>query len=260
MYTRSLGNFLWQSFGLVVIIGLAFLLLSTFHLTAGHFIDWAIGAVSCWWLFVIVTVPWDVYFEARSVIDEADRSKAINIAIDTTQLTYAQRVARRALLIALGLHLASSATLFLLSYFHITPIGYIASAAALLLTGLRPAVRAYEYLWQRLQLIKHQFHYPREDVVELRARVQTLEAKCQYLENQLNLNEPSSYAAGVVRNAEELRQRLNNLTQAQQQNELSNQQQHEALRRDGQNAIAQISADTQFLDHVREIIRMIKSA
>ncbi|MFN8656658.1 MAG: hypothetical protein U0105_09985 [Candidatus Obscuribacterales bacterium] len=38
------------------------------------------------------------------------------------------------------------------------------------------------------------------------------------------------------------------------------QKEHERLLREGQNAIAKLSADSQFLDHVREIVRLIKSA
>jgi hypothetical protein len=46
----------------------------------------------------------------------------------------------------------------------------------------------------------------------------------------------------------------------QQKLQLDNQEAHEVIRREGQKAIAQIAADSQFLDHVREIVRLIKSA
>jgi hypothetical protein len=39
-----------------------------------------------------------------------------------------------------------------------------------------------------------------------------------------------------------------------------NRAEHETLRREGQSAISKLSSDSQFLDHVREIVRMIKSA
>src|SRR5208283_4241354 len=123
------------------------------------------------------TIPWDVYFEAKAVVDDADQSRAIGIAVNETQQEYVQKVRRRALLVSIALHLLSAAALFALSLFHVTPVGYIGSAAALLLTALRPSVRAYNYLWERLRSIKLQVKYPREDVVELRQRTRALEGQ-----------------------------------------------------------------------------------
>ncbi|CDN12950.1 hypothetical protein RintRC_3814 [Richelia intracellularis] len=40
----------------------------------------------------------------------------------------------------------------------------------------------------------------------------------------------------------------------------TNQKQHEGLSRESREAIAQLSIDGQFLDHVREIIRFLKTA
>ena len=46
-------------------------------------------------------------------------------------------------------------------------MGYVSSGAALLLTGLRPALRAYQYIATRLSMIRQQIKYPREDVCEV---------------------------------------------------------------------------------------------
>jgi len=130
----------------------------------------------------------------------------------------------------------------------------------LLLTVLRPSVRAYEYLWEKLRAIKHRVKYPREDVVELRNRTATLEGQVKQLTHELDLSVPNSFAAHQNRSLEELKHKqaalLTNLNKLVEDND----REHQKILREGQMAIAKISSDSQFLDHVREIVRLIKSA
>lgn len=260
MYTRSLGQFLSFSFGFAALTLMVFAALNAMHIPSGQFVDWIIGALTCWWLLLIVTVPWNIYFDAKGVVYEAAASRKANIKIDEIQVDYARKLARRALILALALHLLSAAGLFCLSFFHISPTGYIGSIAALLLTVLRPAVRAYEYMQEQLRSIRHQISYPREDVVLLQSDVSELKSSVAALQTDLNQTEPTSFAARQQRELQELRQRIEKLTNAQQKLEYENSSQHEKISRESQNAIAKISADTQFLDHVREIVKLIKTA
>lgn len=260
MYSRGLGAFIGYTFGLVMVTVIVFAALRWLNIPSGHFIDWIIGALTFWWLVIIVTVPWNIYFEAKAVESEASHSQSIGISVDRDQMKYVSTVASRALQIAVALHVVSAAGLFALSACGVTPIGYVGCAAALLLTGLRPAVRGYEYLWERLVAIKHRVHYPREDVVELRDRTAALESRVSALEHQLDTTIPDSFAAKGVRSLEEVRQRMGSISAAHNKLEADNQKEHERLSREGQSAIAKLSADSQFLDHVREIVRLIKSA
>jgi hypothetical protein len=54
--------------GIVVVVLTAFGLLQWLHIPAGNFLDWVIGGASFWWLLVIVTVPWNVHFQAKEVL------------------------------------------------------------------------------------------------------------------------------------------------------------------------------------------------
>lgn len=260
MYSKSLGAFVWYSIGFVTLTTVIFTALHSLQVPSGQFIDWVIGAVTAWWLLIIVTVPWNVHFEAKSVIYEAERSAATGIKVDQAQLKYVQKVARRALILAIALHLFSAAGLFLLSALHITPVGYVGCVAALLLTAVRPAVRAYEYLCARLTFIKEQAKYPREDVVELRGRVKSLEDSLILLQSEFDPNCTSGYVFKQRHITDEMREKLNLVLTEQQRTEFKNREDHERIMQEGQNAIARISADTQFLDHVREIVRLIKTA
>ncbi|MBN3878512.1 MULTISPECIES: hypothetical protein [unclassified Nostoc] len=246
--------------GIVVVVLAAFGLLQWLHIPAGNFLDWVIGGASFWWLLVIVTVPWNVHFQAKEVLAEAAQSTEKGIPVDEKQVKYVTALAKRSLWVAIALHLFSAIGLYTLAATGISTVGYISSGAALLLTILRPAIRAYEYLYARLAMIRQEWKYPREDIFELRDRFSILEQKIQSLEDQLNPEQPYSLPATQQRFAEETRRDLARIAANLEELRATNQTEHERLGREARNAIAQLSTDGQFLDHVREIIRFFKTA
>ncbi|QHG14726.1 hypothetical protein [Nostoc sp. ATCC 53789] len=246
--------------GIVVVVLAAFGLLQWLHIPAGNFLDWVIGGASFWWLLVIVTVPWNVHFQAKEVLAEAAQSTEKGIPVDEKQVKYVTLLAKRSLWVAIALHLFSAVGLYTLATTGISTVGYISSGAALLLTILRPAIRAYEYLYARLAMIRQEWKYPREDIFELRDRFSILEQKIQSLEDQLNPEQPYSLPATQQRFAEETRRDLARIAANFEELRATNQTEHERLAREARTAIAQLSTDGQFLDHVREIIRFFKTA
>jgi hypothetical protein len=246
--------------GIVVVVLAAFGLLQWLHIPAGSFLDWVIGGASFWWLLVIVTVPWNVHFQAKEVLAEAAQSIEKRIPVDEKQLKYVRLLAKRSLWVALALHLFSAIGLYTLAATGISTVGYISSGATLLLTILRPAIRAYEYLYARLAMIRQEWQYPREDIMELRDRFSVLEQKVQRLEEQLDAEKPYSIPATQQRFSEETRRDLARIAANLEDLRATNQTEHERLSREARNAIAQLSTDGQFLDHVREIIRFFKTA
>ncbi|MEH1917561.1 hypothetical protein [Nostoc sp.] len=246
--------------GIVIVVLAAFGLLQWLHIPAGNFLDWVIGGASFWWLLVIVTVPWNVHFQAKEVLAEAAQSTEKGIPVDEKQVKYVTLLAKRSLWVAIALHLFSAVGLYTLAVTGISTVGYISSGAALLLTILRPAIRAYEYLYARLAMIRQEWKYPREDIFELRDRFSILEQKIQSLEDQLNPEQPYSFSATQQRFAEETRRDLARIAANLEELRATNQTEHERLGREARNAIAQLSTDGQFLDHVREIIRFFKTA
>ncbi|HYX16997.1 MAG TPA: hypothetical protein VE944_22125 [Nostoc sp.] len=246
--------------GIVIVVLTAFGLLQWLHIPAGNFLDWVIGGASFWWLLVIVTVPWNVHFQAKEVLAEAAQSKEKKIPVDEKQVNYVTVLAKRSLWVAIALHLFSAVGLYALATTGISTVGYISSGAALLLTILRPAIRAYEYLYARLAMIRQEWKYPREDIVELRDRFSILEQKIQSFEEQLNPEQSYSLPATQQRFAEETRKDLARIAANLEELRATNQTEHERLAREARTAIAQLSTDGQFLDHVREIIRFFKTA
>lgn len=252
--------FIGSSFGVTLLVLLGFSVLQWFHIPTGNFLDWVIGGASFWWLLVIVTVPWNVHFQAKEVLAEGAQSTEKGIPVDEKQLEYVKVLRGRSLIIALALHLFSAISLYLLAATGISAVGYISSGAALLLTGLRPAVSAYEYLYARLVMIRQEWKYPREDVVELRFRFNTLEETVKRLEEQLNPEQPYSLAANQQTYLEETRKELARIAASVEELRATNQIEHERVAREARGAIAQLSTDGLFLDHVREIIRFFKTA
>ncbi|MBD2594815.1 hypothetical protein H6G74_10800 [Nostoc spongiaeforme FACHB-130] len=252
--------FISSILGIFTILLLAFGVLQWFHIPAGNFLDWIIGGASFWWLLVIVTVPWNVHFQAKEVLAEAAQSSEKGIPVDGKQVKYVQLLAKRSLWLAIALHIFSAIGLYILAATGISAVGYISSGAALLLTILRPAIRAYEYLYARLTMISQEWKYPREDIYELRNRFSELEQKVQYIQEQLNPEESYSLPATQQRFADETRKELSRILANLEELRATNQTEHERLAREARNAIAQLSTDGQFLDHVREIIRFFKTA
>ncbi|WP_413199396.1 hypothetical protein [Nostoc piscinale] len=252
--------FISSILGIFTTLLLAFGVLQWFHIPAGNFLDWIIGGASFWWLLVIVTVPWNVHFQAKEVLAEAAQSSEKGIPVDGKQVKYVQLLAKRSLWLAIALHIFSAIGLYILAATGISAVGYISSGAALLLTILRPAIRAYEYLYARLTMISQEWKYPREDIYELRNRFSELEQKVQYIQEQLNPEESYSLPATQQRFADETRKELSRILANLEELRATNQTEHERLAREARNAIAQLSTDGQFLDHVREIIRFFKTA
>ncbi len=254
------GSFVGGALGLSLGVVLVFGLLRWLGMPSGQLLDWMIGLASFWWLLVVVTIPWNIHFGARQVLVDAAASRARGIAVDESQLAYARRWARLSLLGALALHLASAGGLYGLAVAGVSPIGYLGSAAALLLTGLRPAIAGYAYVSARLRAIGEAVRYPREDVLTLRSDLQSALGRLAAVEHDLAPAEPGSLAARHAAALAELQQSHDRLRLAQDELRALNAAEHARLAREAEQAVARISADGQVLDHVRELVRFFKSA
>ncbi|MCP4610067.1 MAG: hypothetical protein GY845_15270 [Planctomycetes bacterium] len=260
MSFRAFSRFVFSAILFTVLVMLTFVVLQWLRLPVGRFIDWLIVIVSFWWLLVIVTFPWNIHFQARKVLVEAAKSVENNIPVKQKEILYVKRWVKLSLIIAIALHLLSAIGLYALAFAGISAVGYIGSGVALLLTALRPVIRAYQYLASRLAAIQRELHYPRQDVVKLRQDVKQIAKQVESLETQLDTKNKHSWAAQQQANLAGLNQELERVRIALNELHTANQTEHNRLSREAEHAIAQITADGQFLDHVREIIRFVKTA
>ncbi|WP_051295895.1 hypothetical protein [Eisenibacter elegans] len=249
-------NVLSITAGVLLLALLTFSVLQWLQMPVGTFIDWLIGIVAFVWLMTLITVPWNIYFEAREVLSlQKNPTKPIPSHIS---MSYVSRVAVFSLLSAIVLHILTAAGLYWLAYQNISAVGYYASVVAAILTFLRPSMSAYEYLSAQLAAIRQEVDYPKEDVYALKKRVLDLEILLKNLSSELDESKEDSWRKKID---QKIQQQQSALRQQQQQLESlyqNNEQAHEQLAQQTQKAVAQLTQDGQFINNIVEIIRFIK--
>jgi regulator of replication initiation timing len=237
-----------------------YLVLNYLHMTVGTFLDWAIGLAAFWWLIGITTVPWNMYFSAKEVINESEVSTNKGIGISATNIAYAHKLSKRFFTLALALHIISAIGLYLIAYFDITEVGYFAAIAAVLLTFLRPLVRFYDYVVHRLQLMRHEIKYPRDDVYELNKKLAAAEQSIEAYDTLFNFQNETSWVSQQQQHIETLKAKILQLNLELDALKLQNQKDHDRLSRNTADEIAKLSEDAKFLNQVRDLVRFVKNA
>lgn len=255
-----LSKYISFNIGIGIIVLIVGGIFQWLNISPGSLIDWTIGIASFWWLLAIVTIPWNIYFDARETLNEGKTSQAKNIEVDVSQLNYVQKVARWSIVSAIALHIVSALVLYFLAATGISNVGYVSSGLTLLLTILRPAVRGYQYLNAKLLTIKKEIKIPREDAIEIKNKLITLEEKIGNIEELLDTNKADSLISQQQIKSQQNQQQIARLKAVLSEDRAKNIVEHERLAKEAKNAIAQLTEDSQFLGHVREIIRFVKTA
>ncbi|MEO0472958.1 MAG: hypothetical protein AAF206_25295 [Bacteroidota bacterium] len=245
-------------FSLIVMVLLTLLIFGILHWTSlpmDYFMDWLIGVGLFWWLVLITTVPWNLHFKAREVLSDAQDSVEAGIGVNETDIRYAQKISRTYLWVAIALHLFSAIGLYFLAKTQIGAVGYVGSVFALLLTGLRPAVRLYDYLSYRLSAMKERIKYPREDILKLKKGVGNLikEGKAFKESTEGQLQQQEEQLEHVRASLRSIQQEFDRLTR-------ESESQHASLVKATEDKISLLSEDAQFLNQVRALLRFVKEA
>ncbi len=250
------SSVIFVTFLVLVVFGV----LQWLQIPKGSMIDWVVGIAAFWWLLGVVTLPWNMHFQAKEVLDEVRISRQKNLAVDENNVQYAEKIARTYLLVALILHLISAVVLYALAVFEISPIGYWGAVLALLLTAFRPAVRMQAYIVQRLYSIRQEVHYPREDAYELRNKFEELRVQVEGLAKDLDQADEHSFAAKQLKDTQAMRANFKDIRVKLDTFEVANKADHERLAKKSEESLAKLGEDAQFLNQVRELIRFVKSA
>ncbi len=246
-----IGKLLWLG---LVCAGL-WLLASWLQMPLAPSLDTLIGIVTLLWLFFIVTVPWNMYFQAHQLLFEAGVSEGRGLRIDPEARAYAQRWSRIALVVAIGLHALTALAFCAVALSGIGFIGWFGAAASIVLTMLRPGVRAYVHVRDRLGRLSREIEVPREDAVELRRRLADVEKQLAALTEQHR-----SLADSTAQHLQTLAQRATDSND--QHTDLAEHVRLELVRveREAKNTIAQVLGDAAVVGHVRELVRFFKQA
>lgn len=240
------------------LVAVAYGLLRWLGVDPGNYWSWVVGLLVLWWLFVVVTLPWDLHFRTRSLLADAERSIVAGMHVSERDLKYVKLWARLSLALAIGLHLVTALGLGFLQFHGISSLGYLASGAAILLMGLRPAIRGYEYLSQRLTNIGREMRYPRDDIDTLRAEVAKMQAGFDRQQELLDRQNRNSWLNSVEQRFEARTKSIEGLREELSLLRTENDATHGKLAHDLQAAVVQVAEDGRILNSVRELVKFIK--
>ncbi len=222
-------------------------------------LDWIIGLCSVIWLLFIITVPWNAYFKAREILDEAAISKRKDILVIEESLHYVKKVVKTSLTISIALHIISALVLYYIASSGISITGYYAAIVTLLFTFLRPAIRFYDYLQHKLNAIREEFRYPREDINTLLNDIAKIQQDMQFVLAQLSTEKgDDSWRNSLTRYCKKNDQSLQaiELALAEQKAQLA--QEVNKLTEAHSNLVTKMVDNAQVLESVRVIARFFK--
>jgi hypothetical protein len=196
-----------------------------------------------------------VYFQAHQVLFDGGVSVRRGIAIEPDALAYAKRWSRIALAIAVGLHIATALAFCAVALSGVGLMGWLGAAASVVLTLVRPGLRAYAHVRDRLGLYSREIQVPREDAVELRRRLGLLERQLESLSQQ-----SASQRDAYQQRMQDIEARAT--AAADQHTDLAEHVRLEMVRveREAKSTVAQVLGDAAVVGHVRELVRFFKHA
>ncbi|MFJ4467979.1 hypothetical protein ACIP2X_10960 [Streptomyces sp. NPDC089424] len=142
------------------------------------------GVLSLLWLLLLLTLPWNLYFRAHAVLAEIGVSREKGIEVSPARDAEAGRIARAMLRTAVAGHLLTAAVVLAVTWATGEFTGYWFAAFFLLSTFFRPAGAYFGQLRRRLGTLLKDVTHPRDDVVELRGRLDRAEAGTRVLEEK----------------------------------------------------------------------------
>lgn len=137
------------------------------------------------WLFLLVKVPWDLYFAARRGRIDADESLGRGIAVAAQDRADLGLLERRLLVGALAVHVVSAAGIWIIGRLSEGLVNPSFAWLFLLSAAFRPLHAVYEHLRRRLAELSGRVRFPRDDVQTLLANVQAMGGRIGSLERDL---------------------------------------------------------------------------
>lgn len=143
------------------------------------------GLAALMWTIVLVTWPWNLYFDARQVTAENAVSRDRGITVPPARDAEARRIARWMLRFAIGGHVVTAAVTAVFAYVSGELTGYYLAGFYLLSTTVRPAAAYFGHLRDRITSLRRESTHPRDDVVTLDATVTTLTMTLETVQRDL---------------------------------------------------------------------------
>ncbi|WP_067827900.1 hypothetical protein [Nocardia inohanensis] len=134
----------------------------------------SLGLVAFFWLLVILTVPWNLYYAARQAAHRMSSAQRQEIPVPPTNTAELFALTKRLLAMAVGSHIISALIAVIISIAFGYILGYYFAAFFLLSVVFRPVAAYFAYVRARIAAISYEADYPPDTVLALRSEVQEL--------------------------------------------------------------------------------------
>jgi hypothetical protein len=210
----------------------------------------AAGVLSLLWLTLLLTLPWNLYFRAHAVLAEIAVSRGKGIEVPTARDAEATRIARAMLRAAVAGHVLTAAVVCAIAWATGEFTGYWFAVFFVLSTFFRPAGAYFGQLRRRLGTLLKDVTYPRDDVVELRALVDRVEAGTRVLEEKTE----EQYKALA-----ELRRTVDALSMSTYEQAEETDRRMAALGREFESTVNRLTDNQEIIAGVKAFLRLLRT-
>nr|WP_168720666.1 hypothetical protein [Streptomyces sp. SAT1]ANO42496.1 hypothetical protein A8713_035150 [Streptomyces sp. SAT1] len=208
------------------------------------------GVLSLLWLLLLLTLPWNLYFRAHSVLAEIAVSREKGLDVSPARDAEAARIARTMLRAAVAGHVLTAALVLAVAWATGESAGYWFAGFFLLSTFFRPAGAYFGQLRRRLGTLLKDVTYPRDDVVELNRRLDRAEAGTRVLEEK---------AEEQYRSLAELRRAMDALALSTHERAEATDRQFAALGREFESTVNRLTDNQEIIAGVKAFLRLLRS-
>ncbi|WP_338675788.1 hypothetical protein V1460_24635 [Streptomyces sp. SCSIO 30461] len=208
------------------------------------------GVLSLLWLLLLLTLPWNLYFRAHSVLAEIAVSREKGLVVSPVRDAEAARIARMMLRTAVAGHVVTASVVVAVTWATGEFTGYWFAAFFLLSTFFRPAGAYFAQLRRRLGTLLTDVMYPRDDVVALRARVDRAEAGTRALEEK---------AEEQYRALAELRRTMDAVSMGAHARAEESDRRIAALGREFESTVNRLTDNQEIIAGVKAFLRLLRS-
>ncbi|AQS71443.1 hypothetical protein B1H29_35375 [Streptomyces pactum] len=210
----------------------------------------AAGVLALLWLLVLLTLPWNMYFRAHSVLAEITVSRERGIDVSPVRDTEASRIARIMLRTAVAGHLVTAGAVLAVASATGERLGYWTAGLFLLSTVFRPAGAWFGQVRRRLGTLLRDVTYPRDDVVRLKGEVDRVARGAEVLQGK---------AEEQYRVLAELRRTMDALTASVYARADDTDRRITALGREFESTVNRLTTNEEIISGVRAFLRLMRS-
>ncbi|MFF0269504.1 hypothetical protein [Kribbella sp. NPDC004536] len=173
----------WVLGGALVVTVVAVVLVVIAGVSLAEILTLLLAVVCLLWLVLLLTVPWNLSFQAQALIHEIRISRERGIDVPAEREPEARRIAGRMRWFAVGAHLVSAGIVALITYMSGGAIGYYLAGLYLISTFFRPAGAYFAYLRERMTSMLREVKHPRDDLIETLRQLEVLKAELELLKH-----------------------------------------------------------------------------